>query len=58
MDIRCKRRIPAKCGWDFFYLLMLFTQQIVDGLYWVEGTKRYFYEDGTPIAHCTIPKTW
>ena len=36
---------------------MLFSQQIVDSLNGVEGLKRNFNEDRTPVAHSTIPKT-
>lgn len=32
-------------------LLMLFTQQIVHGLYRIESTQRNFYEHGIPVAH-------
>ena len=41
-----------------FYSLMLIAEQIVHGLHWVEGTERYLYEYGVPVAHRTIPETW
>ena len=37
--------------------LMLITQQVVDGLYWIESAQRNLYKDGVPIAHRTIPQT-
>ena len=35
---------------------MLRTKQIVDGLNGIEGRKRHFHHDGTPVAHRSIPK--
>ena len=32
-------------------LLMLFTQQIVHGLYRIESAQRNFHEHGIPVAH-------
>ena len=40
------------------YSLMLVAEQIVHGLHWIEGTERYLYEYGVPVAHRTIPETW
>ena len=38
--------------------LMLWTQQVVDGLHRVEGGERHFHKDCVPVAHGAIPKTW
>lgn len=39
-------------------LLMLLTKQIIHCLYGVESAEGYFHENGTPVAHSAIPKTW
>lgn len=52
------KKNPSLCGWDYCCLLMLLSEQIVDSLYWVEGTEGDFNEDGRPITHRSIPKTW
>ncbi len=39
-------------------LLMLFTQQIVHGLYRIERAQWYFYEHRVPVAHGTVPQAW
>ena len=36
--------------------LMLWTEQVVDGLHGVERAEGNFYEDGTPVAHGTVPE--
>ena len=38
-------------------LLMLFAQQVVDGLHRIEGRERNFNEDCVPVAHRTIPQS-
>ena len=46
---------PSLGGWDYSFLLMLFAEQVVDGLYRVEGTEWHLHEDSRPVAHGTIP---
>ena len=39
-------------------LLVLVAQQVVDGLYRVEGAEGNLYEDGAPVAHGAVPESW
>ena len=37
---------------------MLVAQEIVDRLDGIEGAEGNLYEDGAPVAHSAVPKTW
>ena len=41
-----------------YCLLMLFAQQVVNGLNGIEGAKGNLDKYGAPVAHGTIPKAW
>ena len=49
---------PSLSRLGFIFLLMLVAQKVVDGLHWIEGAEGHFDEDGRPVAHGSIPKTW
>ena len=40
------------------FLLMLFAQQVVNGLNGIEGAQGNLDKYGAPVAHGTIPQTW
>ena len=37
---------------------MLWTQEVVHRLYWVEGFDWHFHKHGNPVAHRAVPQSW
>ena len=58
---RAKRDITDGTGscWLIIYrsLLMLLAQQVVYGLYRIEGRQGHLDHQGVPVAHGTVPET-
>ena len=46
------------CLLNDIFLLMLFAQQVVNGLNRIEGAQGNLDKYGAPVAHGTIPEAW